>query len=130
MEHTTNEVTILTESSEPANFAEMVALSSELAKSKPILTLTANYLELEKSGESFRGIFIGWQDVVVTDKSTGHQNTLQGARFLSDKQVYLNAGIVLVSEIKRASVAIGTALEVTYLRKDGNTKIYSIALLG
>lgn len=66
----------------------------------------------------------------VTDKATGEQKELVAARFLINKKVYINAGVTLVNELKRASVPVGTPLQVTYIRKEGNAKIYEIALLG
>jgi len=94
-----------------------------------MMDLTAEYIELEKVGESFRGVFIGLQDMNITDKQTGEHKTLKAARFLIDKKIYINAGAVLISELHRANVPFGTPLEVTYTRKDGNTKIYSIKLI-
>lgn len=94
-----------------------------------MMDLTAEYLELEKIGENFRGVFIGLQDMNVTDKQTGETKTLKAARFLIDKKIYINAGAVLISELHRANVPFGTPLEVTYVRKENNTKIYSIKLI-
>lgn len=94
-----------------------------------LMDLTAEYIELEKVGESFRGVFIGLQDMTVTDKNTGEQKKLKAARFLIDKKIFINAGAVLVSEINRANIPFATPLEVAYTKKDGNTKIYSIKLI-
>ncbi len=93
------------------------------------MDLTAEYVELAKAGESFRGVYIGLQDMNITDKQTGENKKLKAARFLIDKKIYINAGAVLISELNRAGVPVGTPLEVTYVRKDGNTKIYSIKLI-
>jgi hypothetical protein len=94
-----------------------------------MMDLTAEYIELAKVGESFRGVFIGLQDMNVTDKQTGEHKSLKAARFLIDKKIFINAGAVLISELHRANVPFGTPLEVTYTKKDGNTKIYSIKLI-
>jgi hypothetical protein len=115
--------------SEITNFAEIAILSQNLEKMETTLTLTAEYVELEKPSESFRGVFIGKQVMNITDKSTGEEKQLVAARFLNNKKVYINAGAVLLSELERASVPVGTPLEVTYVRKEGNTKIYEITLL-
>ena len=106
-----------------------IAKSTDLKKLQPAITLTAQYLELEKPGESFRGVFIGTQAMTLTDKGTGEMKTLEAARFIINKSVWINAGTVLVNEIKRANIPAGTPLEVTYLSKDGNTKLYSVTLL-
>lgn len=103
--------------------------SDSLKKMNVLMDLTAEYVELEKAGESFRGVYIGFQDINITDKQTGESKKLKAARFIIDKKVRINAGAVLVSEINRAGVPVGTPLEVTYVRKDGNTKIYSIKLI-
>jgi serine acetyltransferase len=66
----------------------------------------------------------------LTDKQTGEQKSLSAARFLIDKQVKINAGAVFVAELNRAKIVVGTPLRVTYLRKEGNTKLYTLTLLG
>ena len=103
--------------------------SKALKGMEVLMDLTAEYIELEKTGESFRGVYIGQQDMNITDKQTGESKKLKAARFLIDRKVYINAGAVLISELHRANVPVGTPLEVTYVRKDGNTKIYSIKLI-
>lgn len=103
--------------------------SASLKKMEILMDLTAEYVELEKAGESFRGVYIGFQEINITDKQSGESKKLKAARFIIDKKVRINAGAVLVSEIHRAGVPVGTPLEVTYVRKDGNTKIYSIKLI-
>lgn len=112
------------------DFSAMVERSAKLNELKPMITLTAGYVELEKPGESFDGIFIGWQDMEITDKQTGEAKTLKASRFLIEKQVKINAGAVLVKELERAKISVGTAVRVTYIRKEGNTKLYSLTLLG
>jgi len=115
----------------PTDFASAMEKSDSktLTSMEVLMDLTAAYVELEKVGESFRGVYIGFQDMNITDKQTGEQKRLKAARFLIDKKIFINAGAVLISEINRANVPLGTALEVTYVRKDGNTKIYSIKLI-
>lgn len=103
--------------------------SKSLKGMSVMMDLTAEYLELAKPTESFRGVYIGIQEMNVADKQTGEMKTLPAARFLIDKKIYINAGAVLISEIQRANVPFGTPLEVTYVKKDGNTKIYTIKLI-
>lgn len=112
------------------DLAQIVAQSSKLDKLKPQLTLTASYLEFEKVGDTFRGIFLGMSHMSVTDKSTGELKPLECVKFIKDGKVVINGGYVLVEEMKRAAVVIGTPLEVTYVKKEGNTKIYEITLIG
>jgi hypothetical protein len=110
--------------------AQAIAKSTELKKMRKVMNLSAQYIELEKPSESFRGIYVGLQKMSITDKATGEMKSLTAARFIIEQSVYINAGAVLISELERAQIEIGTALEVTYERKEGNTKIYSITLLG
>ena len=124
------------------DFAEAIERSASVDKLKPLMTLTADYIELEKPSESFRGIFVGMQAMQtnvtgnfnvalqITDKATGELKPLTAARFIINKKIYINAGAVLVSELQRGNIPVGTPLQVTYERKEGNTKIYSITLLG
>jgi hypothetical protein len=108
----------------------MIEKSAQLDQLKPMITLTADYIELEKPGEHFDGIFIGWQTMDITDQLTGELKKLKAGRFLCNKQVKINAGAVLVKELERADIQAGTALRVTYTKKEGNTKLYSLTLLG
>lgn len=112
------------------NFSELVEKSAQLTELKPVLTLTADYIELEKPSEFFDGIFIGFQDMEITDNQSGELKSLKAGRFLINKQVFINAGAVLVRELERAKISLGTPIRVTYIRKDGNTKIYTLTLLG
>jgi hypothetical protein len=110
--------------------AQAIVKSTGLKEMRKVMNLSAQYIELEKPSESFRGIYVGLQKMSITDKATGEMKSLTAARFIIEQSVYINAGAVLISELERAQIEIGTALEVTYERKEGNTKIYSITLLG
>jgi len=114
-----------------AEFSALVEQSSaaKLKEKKAVLSLTAEYLELEKPGESFRGIFIGFQSMSVTDQQTGELKEIQAARFLIDRGVKINGGVVLVNEIKRSGIGSGTPVEVVYKEKKGQVKIYGLTLL-
>jgi len=112
------------------NFQSLIAQSEKLQSLKPVINLSAEYMELEKVGESFRGIYIGKQRMQVTDQATGETRDIEGVRFLINKQVKINAGVVLVNEIDRSGINVGTAVEVSYTSKKGNVKIYSLTLLG
>jgi hypothetical protein len=127
--HVESQVDISTISQEDFIAAMEKSDSKQLKGMEVLMDLTAEYVELEKTGESFRGVYIGFQDMNITDKQTGESKKLKAARFLIDKKVRINAGAVLISELHRANVPVGTPLEVTYVRKDGNTKIYSIKLI-
>lgn len=111
------------------DFISAMEKSQSLTKMEVLMDLTAAYVELEKVGESFRGVFIGFQDMNITDKQTGEIKRLKAARFIIDRKIYINAGAVLISEIQRANVPVGTPLEVVYTSKNGNTKVYAIKLI-
>ena len=120
--------TITTESA--FDISAMLEASTQLDKAETVLTLSAEPISLDKVGESFRGIFIGFGTMTVTDdKVEAGQRTIPSAKFLINKQVRINAGVVLINELKNANVVEGTKLEVNYTKKDGNVKIYSITLL-
>lgn len=127
---TQNDAVEVTPANTITNFQELIEISMNLEKLKPVITLTADYIELEKPSEFFNGVYIGFQPMEVVDKLTGDAKQLEAARFLIDAQVKINAGIVLVNEIKRANLSIGTPVKVTYIRKEGNTKLYTLTLLG
>lgn len=129
-ETTTNSTELSTPSNSNFDISAMLEASTQLDKAETVLTLSAEAISLEKVGESFRGIFIGFGTMTVTDeKAEGGQRTIPSAKFLINKQVRINGGVVLVNELKNANVVEGTKLEVTYTKKDGNVKIYSISLL-
>ena len=112
------------------NIEELLEKSSSMEKMKTVLSLSPESITLDKVGESFRGIFVGFGEMTVNDQNEeGGKRTLPCAKFLIDKKMCINGGAVLVSEIKNAKVKIGTPLEVEYVEKKGNVKIYRIQLL-
>ena len=108
---------------------EMLEASANLSKLKTAISLSPEYIELAKPGESFRGIFWGFTQITVNDQVTGEQRTIDAAAFLVDKAIRINAGVALVSECKKAGIEKGTPLEVTYKEKKGNLKVYGLTLL-
>jgi hypothetical protein len=114
----------------PTNFADLLEASANVGKLKEVVTLTNAYIELEKPSDSFKGIFVGFIQMSVTDKVTGELRQMDAAQFLIDKKMHINGGVNLVSQFKRSNVPSGTPVKVTYLRKDGNVKVYELTLLG
>lgn len=105
--------------------------STQMDKLDTVLSLSPESITLEKVGESFRGIFMGFGEMTVNDPNNEEgKRVLQCAKFLISKKMCINGGAVLVSELHNANVKIGTPLEVTYTEKKGNVKIYRITLLG
>lgn len=112
------------------NLSSLLEASSNLDDLQPVIQLTSEYVELAKPGETFKGIFIGFQGMNVTNKESGEVTERTAARFLINKVVKINAGVSLVREIKNAGLPVGTAVQVTYVKKEGNLKIYALELLG
>lgn len=104
--------------------------STSLNKLETIVSLSPESITLDKVGESFRGLFMGYGEMQVNDSATDEKRILTCVKFLIDKKMCINAGAVLVSECRNANLKVGTPLEVTYTEKKGNVKIYRITLLG
>lgn len=114
----------------PTNFAELLEASANVSKLKEVVTLTSEYVELEKPSDSFKGIFVGFITMNVTNKVTGELREMSAAQFLIDKKMFINGGVNLVNQLQKSSVPSGTPVKVTYVRKDGNVKVYELTLLG
>lgn len=125
----TNQSLAVSPVEEMANLSQMLEASSNLSKATTSFTLSTSYIELASEGDSFRGIFAGITTIQMTDQVTGEPKDQEVARFLIDKQVRINGGAVLLSELKSTGVAPGTPLEVTFVEKKGKTKVYSLTLL-
>ena len=112
--------------------------STNLDKLEPVMSLTANYLELAKPGESFKCLFVDFSTINVngksTDELTGEESEglkeIKAVRLLANKQLFLNGGVALVNELEKLNLPSGTPILITYKEKKGNLKVYSIDLLG
>lgn len=114
----------------PTNFAQLLEASASVDKLKEVVTLTNEYIELEKPSDWFKGIFVGFIQMSVTDKVTGELRNMSSAQFLINKKMFINGGVNLVGQLKKSNVPSGTPVKVTYTRKDGNVKVYELTLLG
>lgn len=109
----------------------LLSKSTGMDEMKQVLSLSPISITLDKVGESFRGLFMGYGEMTVNDANHEEgKRTLVCAKFLINKQICINAGAVLISELRNANLKTGTPLEVTYTEKKGNVKIYRITLLG
>jgi hypothetical protein len=112
--------------------------STNVDKLEPVMSLTANYLELAKPGESFKCLFVDFSTINVngksTDELTGEESEglkeIKAVRLLANKQLFLNGGVALVNELEKLNLPSGTPILITYKEKKGNLKVYSIDLLG
>jgi hypothetical protein len=120
----------------PANVSEgksleaIMAASKNLNKASKILTLTNVYKEFSTLGEIFRGVYFGQVMITVKDPITKDLVERKAVRLINDGVVYLNAGVNLVNQFERNSIPVGTAVEIEFIEKQGNVKVYSVALLG
>lgn len=120
----------------PANVSEsksleaIMAASKNLNKASRILTLTNVYKEFTAIGEIFKGVYFGQVMITVKDPITKDLVERKAVRLINDGVVYLNAGINLVNQFERNSIPVGTAVEIEFIEKQGNVKVYSVALLG
>lgn len=108
----------------------ILAASRSLTAAKPVLTLTNVYKEFEKIGETFRGVYYGISNITVKDQASGELVERPAVRLINDGTVYLNAGVNLVNQFRRNNLKVGTAVEIEYIEKQGNVKVYSLAILG
>jgi len=92
--------------------------------------LTASGISLDKVGESFNAIFWGFSTMTVKDQTTDELRDIPAVQFMIDKQIRINGGTALVSEFKQIGLSRGAKVKVTYAKKEGNLKIYSVSLLG
>lgn len=116
---------------QPNSIEALLEKSAQLENLQEVVSLSPESIVLEKVGESFRGLFMGYGEMTVNDQNTEEgKRTLACAKFLIDKKMRINGGAVLVSELKNAAVTEGTPIQVTYTEKRGNVKIYRITLLG
>jgi len=111
------------------DIAALLEASTGLEKKKPSLSLTQKYFEFAKVGEKTRGIFFGLTTINVKDKESEDLREIKAVQWISDKQVYINGGANLVSQVEKLNLPKGTAIEIEFTEKSGNVKIYSISLL-
>ena len=112
------------------DLAQFLEESTNLDSLEEKIVLTASGISLDKVGESFNAIFWGFSTMTVKDQITGDLKEIPAVQFMIDKQIRINGGSALVSEFKQIGISRGTKVKVTYAKKEGNLKIYSVSLLG
>lgn len=123
-------VIVSPDGAEELDFAALVEQSADLNEMEVVLNLTAEYIQLNAPGDSFRGIYYGNTEITVNDMNTGEQKTLPAAQFIVNRQMRVNGGTVLVNEINKSKVRPGTPVEIRFERQENRVKIYSVSLLG
>jgi len=130
---TTTSQAIAVQSQADIDLAQFLEESTQLEDLEEKVILTASGISLDKVGESFNGIFWGFSTMTVKDNSqdaNGDLREIPAVQFLINKQIRINGGTALVSEFKQIGVSRGAKVKVTYAKKEGNLKIYSVSLLG
>lgn len=113
-------------------FANLLARSEskDLDKKKAIFSINMGTFQLDKPGDSFRGLFYGIGTMTVTNKATGELTDLPAVQLVKDRKIWMNAGANLVGTLKGVNPAQGTAIEIVLkeINKD-NVKIYDVNVL-
>lgn len=137
MENKNNQIAVAEAAGSLAtNAPEALDLNTFLAESENLdslqeqIILTSEGISLDKVGEYFNGIFWGFSTMTVKDQVTEEIKEIPAVQFLINKQIRINGGAALVSEFKKINPARGTKVRVTFAKKEGNLKIYSVSLLG
>ena len=137
MENKNNEIAVAAAAGSLAtNAPEALDLNTFLAESENLdslqeqIILTSEGISLDKVGEFFNGIFWGFSTMTVKDQVSEEIKEIPAVQFLINKQIRINGGAALVSEFKKINPARGTKVRVTFAKKEGNLKIYSVSLLG
>ena len=112
------------------DLAHFLEESTNLDSLEEKIVLTATGISLDKVGEFFNGLFWGFSTMTVKDQITGDLKEIPAVQFMIDKQIRINGGSALVSEFKQIGISRGAKVNVTYAKKEGNLKIYSVSLLG
>jgi hypothetical protein len=115
---------------EAVDFNTFLQESENLDDLQEQIILTSEGISLDKVGEHFNGIFWGFSHMTVKDQTTDEIKEIPAVQFLVNKQIRINGGAALVNEFKKINVGRGTKVRVTFTKKEGNLKIYSVSLLG
>jgi hypothetical protein len=107
----------------------LLEASTGLEKKKTSVNVSPEYFEFAKVGTKVRGLLFGVMSINVKDKKTDELREIDAVAWVADKKVYLNAGVNLVSQLKRLNLPKGTAVEIEFTEKDGDVKKYSVTLL-
>ena len=121
---------IATTGNEAVDFNTFLAESENLDSLQEQIILTSEGIILDKVGEYFNGIFWGFSTMTVKDQATEEIKEIPAVQFLINKQIRINGGAALVSQFKTINAVRGMKVRVTFAKKEGNLKIYSVSLLG
>jgi hypothetical protein len=100
--------------------------STKLEMAKKTISIVPVYYEFEKIGDSMRGIFAGHGNINKRTES-GEFATIKVVKWLNNGKMYMNGGVALVDKFDH--LPVGTPVEITYIMKNGKTKVYDVVLL-
>ena len=108
------------------------AILSKLDDMEDSVPITCQSKEFTKQGEKGNYLFLGLSDMTfnAVDKDTGEETkrTIPAVKFCdSKKDVFINAGVDLVDQLK--SLEIVTPVSIEYIGKIKKVKKYKICLL-
>jgi hypothetical protein len=106
------------------------ASEANLAKMKPVVSLTVEYYEFLAIGDKLSCVFGGYTTATYKDAITGGMVEKKAVRLVSNGKIYLNSGYMLVDALQKSNITSGTPILITYVGKVGNGKKYSVDLLG
>lgn len=106
------------------------ASAANLAKMKPVVSLTIEYYEFLAVGDKLSCVFGGYTTANYKDAVTGAMVEKKAVRLVSNGKIYLNSGYMLVDALQKSNITSGTPILVEYVGKVGNGKKYSVDLLG
>jgi len=127
---TAEEVTsVVLAGSDQVDLQSIMERSRSLSDAQPTLTLTSKYAQFDKIGDKFRGIFHSFCELTVKDAQTDDLKTIKGVRLINDGQIYVHGGANLLRQLEAFNIPAGQALDIEYVEKSGNVKVFSITLL-
>lgn len=104
----------------------------QLKNAQPTVTITPTPINLDRVGDTFRGMFIGLQTFSKRDPNTGAVSELPVANFYDGVGIRTNMGAQLTRICAMLKPGVSVEVKLTELKrngKGGSTKIYSVTPL-
>lgn len=105
---------------------------SKIEEMEPGVSLAPTYFEFENTGDSVRGVFIGYKQLTVQDaERDGELKEITAVGWMNlDESVSVNAGVSLVGIFQQSGIQIGTPVEITFKGRKkverGSVKVYDV----
>lgn len=125
---TVENITAMPSIFEPNNFAKILEASRGLAEKKNVVSVTPSYMEFTTEGAEVRGIFCGF--AMISKKALdGTLTPIKCATWMDNGKMFMAGGVALVSEFEQRNINEGTAVQIKYTGKRGNTKLFDLAII-